>query len=231
MRTLIALACLAFASAAPADAASRNFGISGFDRIRVDGAFKVRLTTGVAPFARATGSQSAIDAVTIAVNGRTLSVRSNRSAWGGYPGAVHGPVEIEIGTHELDSAWLNGSGSLAIDRVKALAFDLSVQGAGSASIGSIAVDRLRVTLFGPASASLAGTAPGMTAIVRGAASLDASQLQVKDATIGAEGTVTVAAQVSGTAKVEAQGAASVALSGRPACTVRAMGSASVSGCR
>jgi hypothetical protein len=165
------------------------------------------------------------------VQGRTLVVRHNRSAWGGYPGAMTGPVTIAVGTHELTGAWLNGAGSLAIDRIKGLSFDLSVQGAGSADVASAAVDQLRVTLFGAASASIAGTAPQLNAVVRGAGSLEASRLAVKDATIGAEGSVTVAAAVTGTAKVQAQGTAAVTLTGRPACTVRALGSASVSGCR
>ena len=71
------------------------------------------LTTGVAPFASASGSAAALDRVAIDVQGRTLVVHSNRSSWGGYPGEATGPVEISIGTHELSAAWLNGSGSLA----------------------------------------------------------------------------------------------------------------------
>jgi hypothetical protein len=228
-RLLSALVLLALAT--PAAAASRNFGVSGFDRVRVDGPFKVDLRTGVAPFARATGSQAGIDTVVVEVQGRTLVVRQNRSAWGGYPGAMKGPVEIVIGTHDLSGAWLNGAGSLAIDRIKALSFDLSVQGSGSATVGLAQVDQLRVTLFGAANATLAGTAPQLTAVIRGAGSLDAARLTVKDATIGAEGNVTVAAAVTGTAKVQAQGTATVNLTGRPACTIRALGSASVSGCR
>jgi hypothetical protein len=232
MRTFLpSIAILAFATA-PADAATRNFGVSGFDKIRVDGPFKVRLTTGVAPFATATGgSAAALDSVAIDVLGRTLIVRSNRSSWGGYPGEAKGPVEITIGTHELTAAWLNGSGSLAIDKARGLSFDLSVQGAGSASIGSVAVDQLKVSMAGTASASLAGAAPKLTAIVRGISTLDAAGLTAKDATIGAQGPATVRATVTNTAKVDAQGAATVELGGRPACTVKASGSASVSGCR
>lgn len=228
-RLLVSLVALALA--APASAATRNFGVSGFDRIRVDGPFKVSLRTGTAPFARATGSQAGIDSVVVEVQGRTLVIRHNRSAWGGYPGAMKGPVEIAVGTHELSGAWLNGAGSLAIDRVRGLGFELSVQGAGSAAIGLAAVDQLRVTLFGPASASLAGAAAQLNAVVRGAGALDASRLAVKDATIGAEGNVTVSAAVSNAARIQAQGAAAVTLTGRPACTIRALGSASVSGCR
>src|SRR5215211_6563746 len=122
MRTLLpALAVWACSVAAPAEAATRSFGVSGFDRIRVDGPFKVRLATGVAPFATASGgSAAALDSVTIDVQGRTLVVHGNQSSWGGYPGDSKGPVEIRIGTHELGAAWLNGSGSLAIDKARGL---------------------------------------------------------------------------------------------------------------
>ena len=167
----------------------------------------------------------------IEVNGRTLVVRGNRSSWGGYPGAAKGPVEISIGTHELTAAWLNGAGSLAIDKAKGLSFDLSVQGAGTASIGAVAVDQLKVALSGTASASIAGSAPKLTAIVRGISTLDAPGLTTKDATIGAQGPATVRLTVTDTAKVDAQGAAAVALTGNPACIVKAVGSATVSGCR
>ena len=212
-------------------AAERSFTVSSFDRVRLDGPFNVILTTGVAPFARASGSQQGLDSIALDIVGRTLVIHPNRSSWGGYPGQPLGPVTIEVGTHDLSAAWLNGSGSLAIDKAKGLSFDLSVQGAGSASIGSVAVDHFKVAISGTGTASVAGTAPKLTAIVRGISSLDASGLGSKDAIIGAQGPATVRANVSNTAKIDAQGAATIELSGRPACTVKAVGSATVSGCR
>ena len=53
-------------------------------------------------------------------------------------------------------AWLNGAGALAIDRVKGLSFDLSVQGSGVAAIGQVDVDQLNVGVVGTGSARLAG---------------------------------------------------------------------------
>ncbi len=231
MRSFIP-AFILLALAGQADAATRNFGVSGFDRIRVEGPFKVSLATGVAPFAKASGgSPAALDSVTIDVQGRTLVIRSNRSSWSGYPGDAKGPVEISIGTHDLNAATLNGSGSLTIDKAKGLTFDLSVQGAGSASIASVAVDQLKVAISGTASATIAGTAPKLTAIVRGISSLDASGLVSKDAVIGAQGSATVRANVSNSVKIDAQGPATIELGGKPSCTVKAAGSASISGCR
>jgi len=230
MRTFLLAAGIAVL-AVPANAATRNFGITGFEKVRVDGPFKVTLTTGVAPFARATGATDALDRVAVEVRGNTLVVHSNLDSWGGYPGKDSGPVEISLGTHDLSAAWINGSGAIAIDRVKGLSFDLSVQGSGSGQIGQVNVDQLNVSVVGTASARLAGQAAKMTAVIRGISSLDAAALATKDATLGADGAATIAANVDNSVTVDATGPATVNIEGSPSCTLRVSGSASVSGCR
>jgi putative autotransporter adhesin-like protein len=230
MRTFL-LAAAIMAIAAPAAGATRNFGISDFQKVRVDGPFRVRLATGVAPFARAVGSGPALDRVAIEVRGDTLIVHNDLDSWGGYPGKDSGPVEVEIGTHDLTSAWLNGSGTLSIDRVKGLNFSLSVQGSGGADIAQVSADQLTVSVVGTGSASVAGRAAKLTAVIRGISTLEASALESKDATLGAEGAATIGANVSNSVTIDASGPATVRLTGGPACTVHASGSASVSGCR
>ena len=231
MRKTAALALALFAASAPASAAERSFSVTSFDRIRVEGPYRVKLTTGVAPFARATGSGLAIDRLSVAVQGRTLVVSNNASAWGGYPGQAIGPVELEVGTHDLSQAWLNGSGALAIDKVKGLSFDLALQGSGSVAIGNASVDQLKLAVSGVGTVTVAGTAPRLTAIVRGTSSLDAAALATKDAVVGAEGPSTVKVSASNSVKIDARGIASVEVAGNPACTVNAQGSATVIGCR
>ena len=232
MKTSITLALLLTAAPAPALTADRNFGVSGFDRVRVDGDYKVTLTVGVAPFARARGSSRALDPVDVVVEGRTLIVRSNRSAsWGGYPGEGTGPVEIMIGTHDLTAAFVNGAGSLDINQVRGLKFEASVQGAGSVSIAQVDVDQFSLGLAGAASARLAGNALKLTAMVRGSSALDGESLIVKDAVVGAQGPAIVKLTATATAKVDAIGVASITLGGKPSCIVSVKGSASVAGCR
>ncbi|MEP6982329.1 MAG: head GIN domain-containing protein [Sphingomicrobium sp.] len=230
MRTFLIAAALA-GSASPADAATRNFGITGFTKIRVDGPFKVSLTTGVAPFARASGSGPALDRVEIDVRGDTLVVHSSASSWGGYPGTNAGPVEINVGTHELGNAWLNGAGSLVIDRVKGLTFALSVQGSGRAEIALAQADQMTVSLVGTGSAKLSGQAKRLTTLVRGISTLDATGLAAPTATIAAEGAATIDANVTDSATVQASGPATIRLTGRPSCTLKVTGSTTVSGCR
>lgn len=230
-RTAILSLAAAFVAAVPAAAAERSFSVTSFDRIRVDGPFAVTVTTGRAPSAKASGSAQALDTVAIDIQGRTLVVRPNRASWGGYPGKPAGPVTIALSTHELSAAYLNGAGSLSIDKVKALSFDSAVQGSGALSIGQLAVDRFAAALSGSGTMTAAGKALKVTAIVRGASGFDGSSLSSKDATLAAEGPATVKLDVSNAAQVTAAGMAQVGLSGRPACTVKASGSAVVNGCR
>jgi len=230
MRIFLLATALA-APAAPAIAATRNFGITDFTKVRVDSPYKVSFTSGVAPFARASGSGAALDRLTIEVRGDTLVVQNNKSGWGGYPGENPGPVEVTIGTHDIHNAWVNGAGALLIDRVGGLSFALSVQGSGRAEIASADADQLNVSLIGTASAKLAGKAKKLTALVRGIAALDAGDLAVTDASIGTEGAATVDANVRDEANISSSGPATIRLTGNPTCTLRTGSSATVSGCR
>jgi hypothetical protein len=229
MRTFLTAATM-LALATPAGAATRNFGVTSFEKIRIDGPYRINLSTGVAPFAKASGSPAALDRVAIEVRGDTLVVHSN-SSWGGYPGADPGPIEIAIGTHDLSSAWINGSGSLSIDKVKGLNFALSMQGSGAGEIGNAAVDQLNLNVLGTASLKIAGHAGKLVVLVRGVSSLDAASLSTPNADISAEGTATVAATVTDIARVNAWGPATIRLTGKPACTLKVQGSATVTGCK
>ena len=230
---LLVLASLPATSAleAAAPTTQRGFSVTGFDRIRVDGPYKVTLKTNVSPYARATGTAASIDGVSIKVEGRTLVIRAGSGGWGGYPGEGHGPVTIEVGTHDLSAAYINGPGALDIDRVRGLGFDLSIQGSGIASIGRVEVDQMTVGISGAGTSRLNGHVAMLTATVRGSSNLEAEGLQATDAVIGAEGPSVVRTEVTNSAKVDANGLVSVTLTGNPACTVKARGSANVVGCK
>jgi hypothetical protein len=226
---LLALASLPAAAAPPTS--QRNYSVTSFDRIRIDGPYQVQLRTNVSPYARASGTAASLDGLSVAVEGRTLIVRTNSESWGGYAGEGRGPVTIELGTHDLGTAWINGSGALLIDRVKGLSFDVTIQGAGSARIDHVDVDQMKVGISGAGSARLGGSAKKLTAIIRGTSSFDGEGLTVKDAVLGAEGPAIIRATVTKTAKVDAIGVGSITLGGKPACTVNAKGSAVVTGCK
>lgn len=229
---ILVVLALASLPAAAATNATRNYGVSGFERIRVDGPFEVHLLTGVAPFAKATArNQAAIDGVSVKVEGATLIIRKDPNGWGGYAGDNNGPVVIDVGTYDLTNAWLNGAGTLSINRVKGLSFDINVEGAGMARIDDVAVDQFRVSVSGSGTVRLAGKTLKTTALARGSVNIDAGGLSAKDAVITAEGPSLIRLTASDTAKVNAFGVSAVTLGGNPSCTLRIQGSASVSGCK
>jgi hypothetical protein len=106
-----------------------------------------------------------------------------------------------------------------------------MEGSGAGEIGAATVDQLAVSVLGTTAVRIAGHAGKLVALVRGVSSLDATGLTTPNADITAEGSATVAAQVSDTARVNAWGPATIRLTGRPSCTLKVQGSTSVTGCR
>jgi hypothetical protein len=207
------------AAAAPAAAAERGLSVTDFDRIQVDGPYEVTLVTGRPSGARIVGPQGALDSVTVEVQGRTLKVHANRSAWGGYPGERAGPVRIEATTRELAAASVTGAGSLAIDKAGGLRLSLTLAGSGRLSVGRVAADNLVIALTGSGRIAAAGAAKQLDARVSGSGDLDSAGLAADDAQVYAETSGTVALTARRTARVQAAGIGQVTIGGTPACTV------------
>jgi hypothetical protein len=216
----ILLTCAAAAAASPASAAEQRYSLTDFDRIQVEGPYQVVLTTGIPTSGRATGPRDAIDRVVVEVQGRTLRVHANRSAWGGYPGAASGIARIELSTRDLGTAGVSGSGSLAIDKVRGARLDLALAGTGRLTVGQVDVDSLVVTMLGSGQIALAGRARQIRATVQGNGDLKAAALTVQDADVTAATSGAIALAASRSAKVVATGSGEVTIAGAPACTVQ-----------
>jgi Putative auto-transporter adhesin, head GIN domain len=230
MTRTLPLALLAFAAAAPAGAAERSYSVTDFDRIQVDGPYQVTVTTGVASGARAEGSVEALERISIDVQGSTLRVRRNGSAWGGYPGESAGPVRIALTTRDVRAASVVGSGGLAIDRTRGLRVDLSVAGSGRLSVARVEADNLILGLLGGGRITLAGKAKQLKATVQGSGDLAAAGLSADDAQILSDTAGSVAVGVVRTAKVTSTGAGDVEITGNPSCTAEAKGAGRILGC-
>ena len=222
-RVMILLALVA--TAIPATAAERRYSIGDFDRIRVDGPYQVRLTTGSATGGRATGSQQALDRLTVDVQGTTLRIRANRSAWGGYPGeAGDPPPTIIVATRAVRAVTVSGSGGVSVDKVRAPKLDLSLAGSGRIAIGAVEVDALVHTQLGAGQLTLAGRAKLARFLVQGSGAVDAAAFRADDLQVNAETAGNVALGAVKTARIRSTGAGNVTITGNAACTVEALGS-------
>lgn len=228
MTRILPLALLVFAAAAdPAAAAERDYAVTDFDRVQVEGPYQVTLLTGLNSGARAEGSAEALDRIAVDVQGKTLRVRRNRSAWGGYPGERTGPVKVALTTRDLRAAAVIGSGGLDIDRAKGLRVDLSVSGSGRLAVAAVDADNLVVGLLGSGRITLAGRARQLKATIQGSGDLVAAALRAEDAQITSDTAGTVAVAVARTAKLTVNGPGDVEITGNPSCTIEAKGSGSI----
>ena len=221
------LSALALLAAAPAEAAERRFTVSGFEKVQVEGPFQVTVVTGKGSGAVATGSQQALDRVSIIVEGRTVRIRPNRSGWGAPPKADEGGIKIALSTHDLTAATLAGSGTLAIDKARAMRFDVALSGSGRITISQVEADKLSLQMMGAGALVLSGRAKTLRATVTGQGTLDAAALAVDDAEIAADTTGNVTLAVRRAAKIASSGAGDVTIGGTPACTLSGSGTGRV----
>ena len=89
------------ASPAPPRLATR---LDSFEKLRIEGPYKVRLATGAARSRKPVDLRRRSSGIAIETRGNSLLVRANFKVGGGYPGLDMGSVEITLGTHDLTSA-------------------------------------------------------------------------------------------------------------------------------
>jgi hypothetical protein len=229
LRSLAALFALLAAGlgTGSAVAAQRRYAVQDFDRIVVEGPFLVRLATGRTTSASAQGSQQALDGIVVDVQGTTLRVRRNRTAWTGASTRPIEPATVTLSTRVLRSARVVGSGQLDIAGLAGQRIGLVVEGSGRLGATGIDADNLSVGLSGSGSMTLAGTAETFAADLQGSGSLLAPGLSVETATVSATTTGEVAIHARRTATVNANGIGQVIVAGRPACTVSGPGASEV----
>lgn len=218
--TLIALA-------APAHAADRPVPVSDFDRLIVEGPYRVQLLVGRATTAVASGTREGLDRVSIEAAGRTLRIRPRRNLWGATAAVDPGPVTIRLTTRSLRSARLLGPAVLEVEGAGGLAVELMVEGSGTLRATRVAADALSLGLLGAGSLEVAGTARTLRARFQGTGSVAAAGLVADSATITANTVGSVALSVNGRAEITAYGLGSVTIGGTPACQVNGPGAANV----
>jgi hypothetical protein len=217
-RLVLMFLALAFA-AAPAPAADRPYPVSDFDRLVVEGPYRVRLVVGGATTAIASGTRGGLDRVSIESAGQTLRIRPRRHQWGANPGTDPGPVTIALRTRTLRSVRLLGPAVLEVEGAGGLAVEFMVEGSGTLRATRVAADALSLGLLGAGSLEVAGTAKTLRGQFQGTGSVAAAGLAADSATITTNTVGSVALRVSGRAEVTAYGLGIVTIAGSPACVL------------
>ncbi|MEP6785322.1 MAG: DUF2807 domain-containing protein [Sphingomonadales bacterium] len=222
----IALLCAALL-ACPVFAAERTLSVTDFDRLRVDGNFTVEVTTGRGTSARVVGTQAAIDATSVVVQGRQMTVRKNTTAWGGYPGQAAGTSIVRITVPALTTVWVTGPAKVSVDRLKGARVSAALEGAGDLSVANVVADYTSLAVIGPGRLGISGTTADVNVTARGAGIIDAGGLKAADAKLTSETAGQVTLSVKRAITGTMTGSGSVTVLGKPACTIKNIGSGSV----
>lgn len=221
------LACFAPATAAPAPA-RKIFIVTDFDTVRLEAPIDVTIVTGRGAAATGTGDRDTLDGLDLTVNGNALTIRLRKVVTlGGSGGKARLPTRLTLTTGELRRALVSGSGTLTADRLKGERTEATVRGAGTLGIARVDTDRLDVGMLGAGSMTLAGTTLDMTATMSGSGRLDANALDARRVRISSEGAVDAQVNAREEAIADANGNGRVVIAGAARCTVRKIGSASI----
>lgn len=225
MRTLLLI--LALLLPATASAADRTIGVGSFDRLRVEGPFRVQVAVGP-PRATVSGSRATIDQVEVRTDGSTLVVRMGVNGWGEQPVASDSPVTVTLSTPSLASVSVIGAAQVAIARMKGVRTDLSVTGTGAVAVARADADQLNATVIGTGTIALAGTAAKARLLTNGPGTIDAAALAVGELTVRLDGAGETRAQARYTAQVVSTGLGQVTVTGPAKCQVKALAGGPVS---
>ncbi|MFN4096868.1 MAG: GIN domain-containing protein, partial [Sphingomonas sp.] len=213
----------------PQAAESTTVMLTGYERLRVDGPFLVKLIDGEPPRAVITGDRRAIDRVSVRNMGGQLVIGPRNQTFEGWSEAG-GAVTVTVGARGLRGININGGGSVDVDRMGGQRVDLGVNGAGSLNIARLDADQLAVTLTGTGAVRING---GMTRTARfgsyGAGSIDATGMRVNDLVIQSQSAGDSRFTARYTAQIASLGTGAVRVAGNAACLISGPGPASCTG--
>ena len=214
------------ASAVPALAAERTFMVSSFENLIVEGNVQVRVTTGKASSAKATGEKRMIDAVRVERSGNNVTVRyrptlESRNISGK-------PLLVELTTRSLQTIIIRGSANVSADKIKGNLTRLEIQGAGSLSVDDIKSDRLISIIAGSAKFTITkGAVATGEVLIDGAADVVAPDVIFNDLRLIQNGQAKSQLRAERKVEISTAGSGSIEILGKATCFVREGGNANI----
>ena len=221
----VALLLLMFPAAA--SAADRTVGVGSFERLRVDGPFRVRVAAGP-PRVTVSGDARTINEVDVRAEGGTVLVRMGVNGWGEQPVATGAPLTVTLSTPALTSVTVIGGADVAVARMKGQRIDVSASGTGTIALAAVDADQLSITVIGSATVTAAGRAARARLVTNGPGTIDAGALAADDLFVRLDGAGETRAQARFTAQVVNTGLGRVTVSGNAKCGIKAAAGGPVS---
>ena len=201
-----------------ADAEERRVGLGSFDRVRIEGPYRVTIATGGSPGA-VLRSDGSLDGVELHTERGTLMLRRAASAgWGERRTAAGGPVTVALTTPALAGLSAAGGAEVSVTRMAAPRIDVTLGGSGRIAIDTVAGDQLNAQLIGDGQIRFgAGKVGTLRLTASGTGGIDAGSIDAGDAVVHLAGSGAIAARARYTATVSNAGLGMVSVAGQPKC--------------
>jgi len=223
----VAVAAAIALCATSAAAAEKRFGLTSFESIEVAADVDVVVTARAPVSGVATGSQDALDRLSVEAQDGRLVIKMRQFAGDDERRRGGDPVTLRVNAANLRSAMVAGAGSLDIDTLRGDRVTIGLRGPGRLRVARIDADRLSVAMVGNGTMTLGGAAKQGEVLLSGAGALDAGGLTIDNLTSDSEGAGDLIFRAAKSATVTSRGVGKTVVFGRPTCTVRNVGSGSV----
>ena len=210
----------------PGSSVTRTYQIGAFDKIEVAGPYAVKVTTGGAPGASATGGDSLLDETEVIVEGDTLKIRPKKKNGIRWSWGKRGKAEFTVTTAMLRGAVIAGSGGISVDKVDG-DFKGRIGGSGDLALAAVKGGAVDFAIGGSGRIVAAGTAQSTRIRIGGSGNVDASGLAAKTADVAIGGHGNVKANASDSATVKIAGSGDVTVTGGAKCSVSKAGAGNV----
>ncbi len=218
--------CGAAAVSAAGDA-SRNFQVSGFDRLSVAGSTDVTVVTGKAASVRATGDAESLDRLEITVENNVLHVGTKRRLGGWLGGWKNYHAHVFVTVPMLRGAEVAGSADVGVDRVDTGDFAASVTGSGNVKIASLTAKTAQFEVTGSGDVTAAGDTQALSVKLSGSGDAHLGGLKSGSLTVSLRGSGNVGAFATRSAAISLAGSGDVTVRGGASCTKSKSGSGSI----
>jgi len=210
----------------PQAAGTREFALTGFDKVSLRGPDDVNIRVGPAASVHAQGDKAVLDRLEIEVVDGELRVKRQKGGWNwNGPNSV---ATITVTMPAISLASVAGSGDMTVDHVKTGSFTGAVSGSGDLKIGVIESDSVDLSIAGSGDISVTKGKAGKTnSSIAGSGSIDAGNLMSADVSASVAGSGDTTLGASRSASVSLIGSGDVTIGGGAKCSVKKVGSGDV----
>ena len=225
MAMFVAAGAMAALAAVQAQAAERNFTVTGFSEIEVAGPFDVVVNVGKGQSVRAVGDADDLARLKVEVRGDELHIGSKERRWTDWSRSQ--PIKIWVTVPSLKGASIAGSGDMQIDRVKGDSFNASIAGSGDLSIASLSATNAKFSVAGSGDLTASGSCRYADVSIAGSGDVNIGGVRCQTLKASIAGSGAVNANASQAAKLSVMGSGDITVSGGAKCDISKMGSGSV----